>query len=353
MIAPGAAARPRGQDDATSRASLRGAQEAHNGPEEHAPLAPTPGFRGLTPPPSFERSSIVPMKMKNGTANSAGTSTAIHSYGPFGEPNVTTGVRYSLLPMMHAAINDMLSPQQAAEHLQLIEQHLLGHPVPSFLRMGQWIGGDRDGNPNVDAGTHAKITTGTYENKFGIAIADAQTKPLHRPPDLWLLFAPIKKARTDFIVEKAVELGAARILPVQTRHTNSERIRQDRLQAHAVEARHAEVGEHQIRLDVGGPGRLELRELRHEVGPASECRVHRLHAFRLLGVARAERDEVEAWVGDPAGAGSRRVGGLRTRRVQRQRRRSADGGKLFDVAASVHAQRSWSSADSVIGAVKD
>jgi hypothetical protein len=56
------------------------------------------------------------------------------------------------------------------------------------------------------------------------------------PPDLWLMFAPIKKARTDFIVEKATELGAARILPVQTAHTNSERIRQDRLQAHAVEA---------------------------------------------------------------------------------------------------------------------
>ncbi len=74
-------------------------------------------------------------------------------------------------------------------------------------------------------------------NKRGaIATCDGRTKPLHLPPDLWLLFAPIKKARTDFIVEKAVELGAARILPVQTRHTNSERIRQDRLQAHAVEA---------------------------------------------------------------------------------------------------------------------
>ena len=57
MIAPGAAARPRGQDDATSRASQTGAHEAHSGPEEHAPLAPTPGFRGLTLPPSFERSS--------------------------------------------------------------------------------------------------------------------------------------------------------------------------------------------------------------------------------------------------------------------------------------------------------
>ena len=56
------------------------------------------------------------------------------------------------------------------------------------------------------------------------------------PPDLWLLFAPIKKARTDFIVEKAAEMGAARIQPVQTDFTNAERIRRDRLQAHAVEA---------------------------------------------------------------------------------------------------------------------
>lgn len=64
----------------------------------------------------------------------------------------------------------------------------------------------------------------------------SQTLPLQMPPDLWLLFAPIKKARTDFIVEKAAELGAARIVPVQTDFTNSERIRQDRLQAHAIEA---------------------------------------------------------------------------------------------------------------------
>ncbi|MBL9050045.1 MAG: 16S rRNA (uracil(1498)-N(3))-methyltransferase [Tabrizicola sp.] len=69
-----------------------------------------------------------------------------------------------------------------------------------------------------------------------VAVCEAVIRPLVLPPDLWLAFAPIKKARTDFIVEKAVELGVRRILPVQTRHTNSERIRQDRLQAHAVEA---------------------------------------------------------------------------------------------------------------------
>jgi 16S rRNA (uracil1498-N3)-methyltransferase len=72
--------------------------------------------------------------------------------------------------------------------------------------------------------------------RSGVLICREQTRPLQMPPDLWLLFAPIKKARTDFIVEKAAEMGAARILPVQTDFTNSERIRQDRLQAHAVEA---------------------------------------------------------------------------------------------------------------------
>ena len=72
--------------------------------------------------------------------------------------------------------------------------------------------------------------------RSGVLVCAAQTRPLQMPPDLWLLFAPIRKARTDFIVEKAAELGASRILPVQTRFTNAERIRQDRLQAHAVEA---------------------------------------------------------------------------------------------------------------------
>lgn len=72
--------------------------------------------------------------------------------------------------------------------------------------------------------------------RSGVLICQEQTRTLVLPPDLWLLFAPIKKARTDFIVEKAAEMGAARILPVQTEFTNSDRIRQDRLQAHAVEA---------------------------------------------------------------------------------------------------------------------
>ncbi|KJZ18031.1 16S rRNA (uracil(1498)-N(3))-methyltransferase [Loktanella sp. S4079] len=73
--------------------------------------------------------------------------------------------------------------------------------------------------------------------KGGILLCTTQTRPLQLPPDLWLMFAPIRKERTAFIVEKAVEMGAARILPVQTNYTQSaNRIRQDKLQAHAVEA---------------------------------------------------------------------------------------------------------------------
>lgn len=55
-------------------------------------------------------------------------------------------------------------------------------------------------------------------------------------PDLWLLFAPIKRGRIDWLVEKATELGVARLVPVITRHTMVERVNLERLRAHAVEA---------------------------------------------------------------------------------------------------------------------
>lgn len=64
-------------------------------------------------------------------------------------------------------------------------------------------------------------------------------------PDLWLLFAPLKKARTDFVVEKAVELGAAKIVPVITERTDADTVRVDRLARLAVEA-----AEQTERLDV-------------------------------------------------------------------------------------------------------
>lgn len=55
-------------------------------------------------------------------------------------------------------------------------------------------------------------------------------------PDLWLLFAPVKRLRIDMIAEKATELGASSLVPVLTRRTVAERVNEDRLRAIAIEA---------------------------------------------------------------------------------------------------------------------
>lgn len=63
-----------------------------------------------------------------------------------------------------------------------------------------------------------------------------QTLPQSSPPNLTLMFAPLKKARTDFVVEKACELGVRTIQPVMTDFTQASRVRSDRLQAVVIEA---------------------------------------------------------------------------------------------------------------------
>jgi len=55
-------------------------------------------------------------------------------------------------------------------------------------------------------------------------------------PDCWLAFAPIKRSQTDWLVEKATELGIARLLPVTTKRTIVERVKLERLAAIAIEA---------------------------------------------------------------------------------------------------------------------
>ena len=67
-------------------------------------------------------------------------------------------------------------------------------------------------------------------------LPERQTRGQTTPPDLVLLFAPLKKTRTDFVVEKACELGVCRIQPVMTERTQSSRVRSDRLQATVIEA---------------------------------------------------------------------------------------------------------------------
>lgn len=54
--------------------------------------------------------------------------------------------------------------------------------------------------------------------------------------NLWLVFAPLKKDKTDFVIEKAVELGVSKIIPVLTKFTNTDKIKIERFRAQAIEA---------------------------------------------------------------------------------------------------------------------
>ena len=54
--------------------------------------------------------------------------------------------------------------------------------------------------------------------------------------DLHYLFAPLKHARLDYMVQKAVEMGASRLQPVITRHSQAARVNLDRMRANAIEA---------------------------------------------------------------------------------------------------------------------
>src|SRR5215207_3553986 len=59
-------------------------------------------------------------------------------------------------------------------------------------------------------------------------IVDRRTRQPETMPDVWLAFAPVKRTQTDWLVEKATELGAARLVPVVTRRTIVERVKLDR-----------------------------------------------------------------------------------------------------------------------------
>jgi len=63
-----------------------------------------------------------------------------------------------------------------------------------------------------------------------------QTRVQDHGCDLHYLFAPLKRARLDYMVQKAVELGAARLQPVMTRYTQAERVNTARMRANAIEA---------------------------------------------------------------------------------------------------------------------
>ena len=72
--------------------------------------------------------------------------------------------------------------------------------------------------------------------KAAVAAVGERTREQTPEPDVWLCFAPVKRARIDYIAEKATELGAALLQPVRTHHTVVERVNVERLRANAIEA---------------------------------------------------------------------------------------------------------------------
>lgn len=88
-----------------------------------------------------------------------------------------------------------------------------------------------------------------------ILMVERQLRPRESVPDLWLVFAPLKRATTDWLAEKATELGAARLVPVLTRRTVAERVKLERLRAIAIEA--AEQCDRTALPQIGEPVRLD------------------------------------------------------------------------------------------------
>ena len=67
-------------------------------------------------------------------------------------------------------------------------------------------------------------------------VIQRKTREAETIPDVWLAFSPIKRAHTDWLVEKATELGVAQLIPVITQRTVAERVRLERLESIAIEA---------------------------------------------------------------------------------------------------------------------
>jgi 16S rRNA (uracil1498-N3)-methyltransferase len=103
------------------------------------------------------------------------------------------------------------------------------------------------------------------QNRAASLLVGEQTRAQTAPADLHYVFAPLKSARLDYMVQKAVEMGAARLQPVLTRHGQVGRVNLERMRANAIEAAEqcgilnvAEIGEPVALsrwLAARGPGR--------------------------------------------------------------------------------------------------
>ncbi len=125
------------------------------------------------------------------------------------------------------------------------------HYLANVLRLTP---GDRVRLFDDRTGEWLAVLTESGRRRVGLRLIQ-RLRERERVPDLWLLFAPVKRGRIDWLVEKATELGVARLVPVLTRRTVVDRVNVDRLRAHAVEA--AEQCGRTALPELAGPEKLD------------------------------------------------------------------------------------------------
>jgi 16S rRNA (uracil1498-N3)-methyltransferase len=109
---------------------------------------------------------------------------------------------------------------EQANYLRNVLRLKLGDPMLVFNgRDGEW---------------RARLAE-TGKRRAALSV-DVQVRPQEKGPDIDYLFAPLKRARLDYLVQKATEMGVARLRPVLTRHTTPERVNMQRMRANAIEA---------------------------------------------------------------------------------------------------------------------
>lgn len=106
------------------------------------------------------------------------------------------------------------------------------HYLFNVLRRGQ---GDRLVLFNGRDGEWGATITQAGKKK-GVAVVETLLRAQITEPDIWLLFAPLKKGPMEILVEKSVELGVARLCPVITQYTNAPKLNLPRLRAQVIEA---------------------------------------------------------------------------------------------------------------------
>jgi 16S rRNA (uracil1498-N3)-methyltransferase len=122
------------------------------------------------------------------------------------------------------------SPLATGVAVELAQEQ--AHYLKNVMRLGE---GDAVALFNGSGGEfRARIES--FGKRAARLVVEEQLRAQSAEPDLWLVFSPIKRARIDYLVEKATELGASALVPVITRHTHVERLNLDRLRAHAIEA---------------------------------------------------------------------------------------------------------------------